>query len=146
MIFRTDELRLTLPYRIIASDMFHRLLGGLLIGFVLYGQNGTTYKDPNAPLDRRVDDLLSRMTLDEKASQMLSDSPAIERLGVPAYNWWNECLHGVARAGVATVFPEPIGMAATWDPGLIHRVATAISDEARAKHHEFVKKGKRGIY
>ena len=90
MIFRTDELRFTLPYRIIASDMFHRLLGGLLIGFVLYGQNGATYKDPNAPLDRRVDDLLSRMTLDEKASQMLSDSPAIERLGVPEYDYWSE--------------------------------------------------------
>jgi beta-glucosidase len=126
--------------------MFYRLIGALLIGFVLYGQNGTAYKDPNAPLDKRVDDLLSRMTLEEKASQMLSDSPGIDRLGIPAYNWWNECLHGVARAGVATVFPEPIGLAATWDPDLIHRMATAISDEARAKHHEFVKKGKRGIY
>ena len=86
------------------------------------------------------------MTLEEKASQLLSASPAIERLGVPAYDWWNECLHGVARAGRATVFPETIGLAATWDTGLLFRVATAISDEARAKHHEFVRRGKRGIY
>src|SRR5580658_2465785 len=107
---------------------------------------GQVYKDPHQPLEKRVDDLLSRMTLEEKASQVLSASPAIERLGVPAYDWWNECLHGVARAGRATVFPEPIGLAATWDTGLLLRVATAISDEARAKHHEFVRRGKRGIY
>src|ERR1700691_5454258 len=107
---------------------------------------GQTYKDPTQPLEKRVDDLLSRMTLEEKASQLLSASPAIERLGVPAYDWWNECLHGVARAGRATVFPETIGVAATWDTGLVLRMATAISDEARAKHHEFVRRGKHGIY
>jgi len=107
---------------------------------------GQVYKDPNQPLEKRVDDLVSRMTLDEKASQLLSAAPAIDRLGVPAYDWWNECLHGVARAGRATVFPEPIGMAATFDTDLLFRVATAISDEARAKHHEFVRRGKRGIY
>jgi beta-glucosidase len=104
------------------------------------------YKDPSQPLEKRVDDLLSRMTLEEKASQLLSASPAIDRLGVPAYDWWNECLHGVARAGRATVFPETIGVAATWDTDLVHRMADAISDEARAKHHEFVRRGKRGIY
>ncbi len=93
-----------------------------------------------------VDDLLSRMTLEEKVSQMMSASPAIPRLGIPAYNWWNECLHGVARAGRATVFPQAIGLAATWDSDLILRVATAISDEARAKNNEFVRRGKRGIY
>lgn len=98
------------------------------------------------PIGKRVDDLISRMTLDEKASQLLSESPAIERLGIPAYDWWNECLHGVARAGTATVFPETIGLAATWDTDLLFRVSTAISDEARAKHHEFVRRGKRGIY
>ena len=107
---------------------------------------GQIYKDPHQPLDKRVDDLLSRMTLEEKASQLLSASPAIERLGVPAYDWWNECLHGVARAGRATVFPEAIGIAATWDTNLVFRMATAISDEARAKHQEFVRRGKRGIY
>ena len=104
------------------------------------------YKDPSQPREKRVDDLLSRMTLEEKASQLLSASPAIDRLGVPAYDWWNECLHGVARAGRATVFPETIGVAATWDAPLVLRMATAISDEARAKHHEFVRRGKRGIY
>src|SRR6516162_7761770 len=91
--------------------------------------SGQIYKDPGQPLDKRVNDLLSRMTLEEKASQLLSGSPAIDRLGVPAYDWWNECLHGVARAGHATVYPEPIGIAATWDSDLLFRVASAISDE-----------------
>ncbi len=94
----------------------------------------------------RVDDLLSRMTLEEKASQMLFVSPAIERLGIPEYNWWNEALHGLGRAGVATVFPQAIGLAATWNPELLGRVAEAISDEARAKHHEAARRGKRQIY
>jgi beta-glucosidase len=111
-------------------------------------QNTATpvYKDPRAPIEKRVDDLLSRMTIDEKISQMQNDSPAIDRLGVPAYNWWNESLHGVARAGRATVFPQAIGLAATFDSDWMFRVATAISDEARAKHHEFVRRGKRAIY
>jgi beta-glucosidase len=104
------------------------------------------YQNPDAPVEKRVDDLLFRMTLEEKVSQLMSDSPAIDRLGVPAYNWWNESLHGVARAGRATVFPQAIGLAATWDTDLMFRVATAISDEARAKHHEFVRRGKRNIY
>lgn len=104
------------------------------------------FKDPKAPMEKRVDDLVSRMTLEEKTAQLMNNAPAIPRLGVPAYNWWNECLHGVARAGRATVFPETIGLAATWDQGLAHRVATAISDEGRAKHHEFVRRGKRNIF
>src|SRR5215470_7385636 len=97
------------------------------------------YKDPSQPLDKRVDDLVSRMTLEEKVSQMMNNAAAIDRLGVPAYEWWNEALHGVARAGIATVFPQAIGMAATWDPNLIHDVADVISTEARAKHHEAVR-------
>ena len=109
-------------------------------------QSRPTYKDPGAPVERRVADLISRMTLEEKVSQLMNDSAAIERLDVPAYNWWNECLHGVARAGRATVFPETIGMAATWDTELLSRVATAISDEARAKYHEFQRRGKHDIY
>ncbi len=109
-------------------------------------QQKPIYKDPAAALDKRVADLISRMTLEEKVSQLMNDSAAIDRLDVPAYNWWNECLHGVARAGRATVFPETIGMAATWDPELLLRVSTAISDEARAKYHEFVRRGKRNIY
>ncbi len=109
-------------------------------------QTPPLYKNADAALEKRVDDLLSRMTLAEKISQMMNDSPAIDRLGVPAYNWWNECLHGVARAGRATVFPEPVGLAATWDPNLIFHMATAISDEARAKHNEFIRQNKRNIY
>jgi len=86
------------------------------------------------------------MTLEEKISQMMFNAPAIERLGIPAYNWWNECLHGVGRAGLATVFPQAIGLAATWNPDLLHRIATAISDEARAKHHEALRRDIRQIY
>jgi len=104
------------------------------------------YKDPTRPLEQRVDDLISRMTLEEKASQMLHSAPAIERLDVPAYDWWNECLHGVGRAGIATVFPQAIGLAAMWNEELMHRMAVAISDEARAKHHEFLRQGNRERY
>jgi len=104
------------------------------------------YRDSNAPMDRRVDDLISRMTLQEKISQLTNDSPAIDRLGIPAYNWWNESLHGVARAGRATVFPQAIGLAAMWDAPQMLGVASVISDEARSKYHEFVRRGKRNIY
>ena len=109
-------------------------------------QDSPRYRNPDLPFDERVNDLVSRMTLDEKVSQMLYDAPAIERLGIPAYNWWNEALHGVARAGRATVFPQAIGLAATWDTDLMFRVATAISDEARAKYRDAVQHGRRGIY
>jgi beta-glucosidase len=94
-----------------------------------------TYRDTSLPIAQRVNDLLRRMTLAEKVSQMQHRSAAIERLGVPAYDWWSECLHGVARAGRATVFPQAIGLAATFDVDLVRRVAEAISTEARAKHH-----------
>ena len=93
------------------------------------------YLDPNLPPERRARDLVSRMTLEEKVLQMQNSAPAIPRLGVPVYNWWNEALHGVAQ-GRATVFPQAIGLGATWDPGLLNRVADAISTEARAKYHE----------
>lgn len=95
---------------------------------------------------KQAKELVSRMTLDEKISQMLYDSPAIIRLGIPAYNWWNEGLHGVARAGTATVFPQAIAMAASFDTELMYQVATAISDEARAKYNEYKKFGDTGIY
>lgn len=94
----------------------------------------------------RAQALASQMTLEEKISQLMNDAPAIERLNIPAYNWWNECLHGVGRAGIATVFPQAIGLAATWNPALLHRVATAIADEARAKHHEAQRNGITAIY
>ncbi len=104
------------------------------------------FQNPELSVDERIDDLIGRLSLEEKASLMLYNSPAIERLGIPAYNWWNECLHGVARAGEATVFPQAIGLAATFDDDLIFRVSDAISDEARAKHHLAVKKGNRSQY
>jgi beta-glucosidase len=102
--------------------------------------------DPDLSIEARVDDLISRLTLEEKAAQMLHEAPAVPRLGLPAYNWWNEGLHGVARAGIATVFPQAIGLAAMWDAPLLHRIAVAISDEARAKHHEYLRQGDRGLY
>jgi beta-glucosidase len=104
------------------------------------------YLNPKLSIEERVNDLIKRMTLEEKVSQMINNAPAITRLGIPQYNWWNECLHGVARNGLATVFPEPIGLAATWDRSLIHKLADAISDEARAKYYEALKKNQRGIY
>jgi beta-glucosidase len=104
------------------------------------------YKDPSLPAERRVEDLLSRMTLEEKVSQMMNDAAGVERLGIPKYEWWNEALHGVARAGTATVFPQAIGLAATWDTQLMHEVADTISTEARAKNNEFMRLGDRGRY
>ncbi len=104
------------------------------------------YLNPELPIDERVADLISRMTLEEKVGQMLYNAEAIPRLNVPAYNWWSECLHGVARAGRATVFPQAIGLAATFDADLLFRIANAISDEARAMFHASVKKGNRLRY
>ncbi len=104
------------------------------------------WQDNSFSFEERVNDLISNMTPQQKISQMLYDAPAIESLGIPSYNWWNEGLHGVARAGKATVFPQAIGLAATWDKELMFLVATAISDEARAKYNDFQRKGKRGIY
>ncbi len=99
------------------------------------------YLNPALPLDTRVQDLLNRLTPEEKIYQMMNSTPAIPRLGIPEYNWWNEALHGVARSGIATIFPQPIGMAATFDDGLVHAVADAISDEARAMYNAALKKG-----
>ena len=86
------------------------------------------------------------MTLEEKASQVVHNARAIDRLGIPAYNWWSEGLHGVGLAGVATVFPQAIGLAATWDTNLLHQVATVIGTEARAKHHESIRLGKHDLF
>jgi beta-glucosidase len=105
------------------------------------------FQNPDLAIDKRVDDLVGRLTLPEKVSQMLNSSPAIDRLGIPAYNWWNEALHGVARTSMkTTVFPQAIGMAATFDQAAMLRMATITSDEARAVHQEFVRRGERGIY
>jgi beta-glucosidase len=105
------------------------------------------FQNPDLPIDQRVDDLVGRLTLPEKVSQMLNASPAIDRLGIPAYNWWNEALHGVARTSMkTTVFPQAIGMAATFDKDAMLQMATITSDEARAVHQEYVRRGERGIY
>jgi beta-glucosidase len=103
------------------------------------------YLDPSQPIDARVDDLVKRMTLEEKASQLVNQARAIPRLHVPAYDWWSEALHGVANAGTATVFPEPIGLAATFDDKAIHEMAVVIGTEARAKHDQAVRAGRRDI-
>src|SRR5438034_1829531 len=104
------------------------------------------YQNADLPFEHRVADLVARMTLEEKVSQMQDVAPAINRLGIPRYNWWNEALHGVARSGLATSFPQAIGLAATWDDSLMFRMATVISDEARAKHHEYVRTGSHQRY
>ena len=96
------------------------------------------YLNPKLPLETRVNDIVSRMTLEEKVSQMIDVAKAIPRLGIPEYNWWNEGLHGVARAGFATVFPQAIGLAATFNTDLMYKIADVISTEARAKHNEAI--------
>jgi beta-glucosidase len=97
------------------------------------------YRDPALPIEKRVDDLVGRMTLEEKVSQLIDRAVAIPRLDVPAYNWWNEGLHGIARSGYATVFPQAIGNAATWDAPLVNRIATVVSTEARAKYNDAIR-------
>lgn len=104
------------------------------------------FRNPDLPLAQRIDDLIGRLGLSEKIGQMLHETPGIERLGIAPYSWWNEALHGVARAGVATIFPQAIGLAACFDKELAQKVATAIADEARAKYEVFAAKGTVGRY
>jgi beta-glucosidase len=122
----------------------------VVVAFLLVRAHAQTagapvYLDASQPLEVRVNDLISRMTLEEKASQLVNQARAIPRLQVPAYDWWSEALHGVANAGTATVFPEPIGLAATFDDRLIHEMAVVIGTEARAKHNQAVRAGRRDI-
>lgn len=127
----------------------HSLLIALFLVTSVLAQNKDyqyPFLNPGLEIDERVDDLIGRMTLEEKVDQMLSSAPAIERLGIPQYDWWNEALHGVARAGLATVFPQAIALGATWDEKLMFDISNSISDEARAKHHEFVRKDQRYRY
>lgn len=105
------------------------------------------FRNPELPVDERVNDLVSQLTLEEKIAQMMNNAPAIERLGIPAYNWWNECLHGVARSPYpVTSFPQAIGMAATWDVESVYQMADYASDEGRAIFHDSSRKGKTGIF
>jgi beta-glucosidase len=123
---------------------FLGLLAGLVLAFPVHAQQKATaqaaYMNPALPLEQRVDDLIGRMTLEEKISQMRDHAVAIPRLGVPKYDWWNEGLHGVAFAGYATNFPQVIGMAATWDTDLVHMMGQTVSIEARAKYNEAMRK------
>ncbi|MEK9750356.1 MAG: glycoside hydrolase family 3 N-terminal domain-containing protein, partial [Flavobacteriaceae bacterium] len=104
------------------------------------------FQDPELDFETRTEILVQQLTLEEKVSQLVHEAPAIERLNISSYNWWNEALHGVARSGYATVFPQSISVAASFDKDLLERIGTVTSDEARAKHHDFIRKGKRGIY
>jgi beta-glucosidase len=114
---------------------------------MLQGQaKQNAYLDPTLPIEQRVDDLVGRMTLAEKISQMQNRAPSIERLHIAEYDWWSEGLHGIARSGYATVFPQAIGLAATWDTELIHRVADTISTETRAKYNEAQRTNNHSIY
>ncbi len=126
------------------------LIAGFILCFNVFTFSQQKYQfpfqDPSLPMEERVHDLVTQMTLQEKATQLFNHAEAIPRLGIPAYDYWNECLHGVARAGTATVFPQAIGMAATFDEDLIFRIGTAISDEARAKHQYFLQNNVRSIY
>ena len=126
-------------------------LAGLAVGAsLLFAQSGSppsnpAYLNPALPIEQRVDDLISRMTLEEKASQLVNQARAIPRLEVPAYDWWSESLHGVAVNGT-TEFPEPVGLASTFDPPAIHEMAVAISTEARVKHAQAVRAGHSDIF
>jgi len=114
-----------------------------LLGFVALTASAQTlpYQNPNLTAEQRADDLLSRLTLEEKTKLMMDTSPAIPRLGIPQFQWWNEALHGVGRNGFATVFPITMAMAASWDDALLHQVFTAVSDEARAKAQQAKQSG-----
>lgn len=118
----------------------------MLFALIINAQQKLKYLDTKLTFEERAEDLVNRMTLEEKVSQMVYTAPAIPRLGVAEYNWWNEALHGVARNGLATVFPQAIGLAATWDRDLIYYVGNVISDEARAKYYDALKDNKHGIY
>jgi beta-glucosidase len=133
------------------KDRFRMLTLLIVVGFaaafnsIAQTSSAPPYLNPSLPIEQRVDDLVARMTLEEKASQLVNQARAIPRLQVPAYDWWSEALHGVANAGTATVFPEPIGLAATFDVPLIHNMAVVIGTEARAKHNQAVSAGRRDI-
>ena len=122
-------------------NMVRQIVVVVFLASAAFGQTGGSelFKNPDLPAEKRAADLVGRMTLEEKVLQMQNSAPAIPRLGIPAYDWWNEALHGVARAGEATVFPQAIGLAATWDTGLMHRIADVISTEARAKYNQAIR-------
>ncbi|MGG9963221.1 glycoside hydrolase family 3 C-terminal domain-containing protein [Ferruginibacter sp. SUN106] len=130
----------------ISRKYFYLLFLILWMSPATYAQYKYPFQNSSLPIDKRADDLIKQLTTEEKISLLLYNSPGVERLNIPKYNWWNEALHGVARAGRATVFPQAIGMAATFNDSLIYKVADAISDEARAKFNAAVKNNNRAQY
>jgi len=140
-------MKTTLPLiRLFVTALLLNCTVLLVQGQTSKSQADFPFLNTDLPLNLRIDDLVSRMTTEEKILQLQHTAPAIERLGIPQYNWWNECLHGVARNGIATVFPQAIGMAATFNPELIQQEADVISTEGRAKYYEAISKGQREIY
>lgn len=117
----------------------------LLSFFPVFAQN-EPYRDRSLSPEQRAADLLPRLTLDEKIMLMMDYSEPVSRLGIPEYNWWNEALHGVGRAGIATVLPQSIAMAATFDDDAVNRAFDMVSDEARAKYNGFRSRGAHGRY
>jgi len=134
--------------RLVVHVLFAGALFGLIthVGFTQTKNSVPSYRDTSLSIEQRVDDLVSRMTLQEKVRQMQNTAPAIPRLGVPSYDWWSEALHGVAFSGYATVFPQAIGMAATWDEKLVHVEGETISTEARAKYNQAQRVGNHSIF
>jgi beta-glucosidase len=129
--------------------MIRKLIGFLFLGGLLLAGSACTtevWKDNSYSPEERADDLLTKLTLEEKVLLMVDRNAPIERLGIQEYNWWNEALHGVARAGRATVFPQPVGMAASFDRDMVLDIFSVVSDEARAKHHFFKSQGEFGRY
>ncbi|HMY40178.1 MAG TPA: glycoside hydrolase family 3 N-terminal domain-containing protein, partial [Marinagarivorans sp.] len=137
-----------IPQRAFFSSLLLILSGCLALASMqaFAADPAATYLDSQQSFALRAQDLVSRMSLQEKIAQLQNDAPAIERLQVPKYEWWNEALHGVARAGGATVFPQAIGLAATFEPEFMHTVASAISDEGRIKYRLFSSQGERNRY
>ena len=139
----------------ITRKVLFQLLIAAVVGCALVRPTGaqneakeavSAFGAPSVAADKRVDDLVSRMTLEEKVRQMQHTAPAIPRLGIPSYDWWSEALHGIARSGYATVFPQAIGMAATWDTPLVHQEAEVIATETRAKYNQAQREGNHSIY
>src|SRR6185437_6294261 len=136
------------------AKLRHSVLLAIALGVIATGKNSfcqaapsnAPYRNPSLPVQQRVDDLVSRMTLAEKVSQMQNHAAAIPRLGVSEYDWWSEALHGVARSGYATVFPQAIGMAATWDAPLIREEGNVIATEARGKFNSAQKQDNHSIF
>jgi beta-glucosidase len=135
--------------KVFRGTIKNEVLATLLILFsfaIAHAQDESTFRDATLPVDRRVELLLRQLTIEEKIALLGYNSPGVPRLNIPHYNWWNESLHGVARAGTATVFPQAIAMAATFNDSLVHQISTVISTEARAKYNMAIQRGNRLQY